>query len=611
MQSRFSRRIFGRTATLASVSTVLWPANLSLDGLATTPKLVINPKFIAFVQKAGGTGVVGQPLTNTFKHDGHTAQLFANFLLECHEHEDGQSDPSDVRPAALGKLVSGGRYFREIRPFRNSAHVKYVWQTKHSLRFGFLHMWNQLNKGTLLGNPISEEVPEAGGITAQYFEHGKLTYAPNRQKPVQIGPIGHTYLSALANTTNASYQISPIPPTIPGGLVQVHIELVNTGKTAWHSSGKQAVRLGTRWADSLSPKTRIPLASVPLPHDVLPKGSATINLQVAVPRKPGPYRLQPDLKTADDWFTAKAISAPIIDTPAHLDMPEIRVGLLDISDDNPGVTQATIFSTEGLRIHDEDGIHLAELGPTQRAVIRRDIPNEMHRIELPDGNPIDTVGRVLVSPLEGSLLRLEETAPQRTYRGMMEFSWLPKYLSAWVVNILPMNDYLSGIVEQRDTIPWEALRASAIAFRTYGYTVRNERRARGNLFDVAASTYHTPTLYTRDQVYHGLARELSGTRLREAVRDTRGCVMTYKSKSIHAVYFSRADGRTRNWHDVWGGQPKPWAMGVPDPYSVGQRLLGHGIGLPLRSANAMAAAGATAEEILSSYYTDIDFDHVY
>ena len=112
-------------------------------------------------------------------------------------------------------------------------------------------------------------------------------------------------------------------------------------------------------------------------------------------------------------------------------------------------------------------------------------------------------------------------------------------------------------------------------------------------------------------MYHGLARELSGTRLREAVRDTRGCVMTYKSKSIHAVYFSRADGRTRNWHDVWGGQPKPWAMGVPDPYSVGQRLLGHGIGLPLRSANAMAAAGATAEEILSSYYTDIDFDHVY
>ena len=609
MQSRFSRRIFGRSATLASVSAVLWPVNLSLNEFGTAPKLVINPKFTAFVQKAGGTSVVGQPLTSTFRHDRHTAQLFENFLLEC--HEDSQSDPCHVRLAALGKLVSGGRYFREIRPFRNSAHVKYVWQTKHSLRFGFLHMWNQLNKGALLGNPISEEVPEAGGITAQYFEHGKLTYSPNRQKPVQIGSIGHTYLAALANTTNASYQTSPIPPTTPGGLAQVHIELVNTGETAWRSSGKQAVRLGARWADSLSPKTRPPPTSVPLPHDVPPKASATIKLQVEIPHKPGPYRLQPDLKTADDWFTAKAISAPIIDIAARLDMPEIRVGLLDISDDNPGVAQATIFSTGGLRIHDEGGVPLAELGPTQRAVIRRDIPNEKHRIELPGRNLIDTVGRVLVSPLEGSLLRLEETAPQRTYRGMMEFAWLPKYLSAWVVNILPMDDYLSGIVEQRDSIPWEALRASAIAFRTYGYTVRLERRARGNLFDVAASTYHTPTLYTRDQVYHGLARELSGTRLRDAVRDTRGCVMTYKNNPIHAVYFSRADGRTRNWHDVWGGQPKPWAMGVPDPYSVGQRLLGHGIGLPLRSANAMAAAGANAEEILSSYYTDIDFDHVY
>ncbi|HCU72521.1 MAG: hypothetical protein CL790_03615 [Chloroflexi bacterium] len=609
MQPRFSRRVFGRTATLASVSAALGPANLRLNGLATAPELVINPKFVAFVQNAGGTAVIGQPLTKTFKHDGRTAQLFENFLLECHEHN--QSAPCLIRPAALGRLVSGSRYFQKTRPFRSSAQVKYIWKTKHSLRFGFLRTWEQLGKGALLGNPISEEVPEAGGITAQYFEHGKLTYSPNRRKPVQISPIGHTYLAALANTTNASYQISPISPTRPGEAAQIHIELVNTGETVWQSSGEQAVWLGARWADSLSPKTREALSSVPLPHDVPPKGSATVKLDIEIPRKPGPYRLQPDLKTANDWFSSKAISAPIIATPARLEMPDVRVGLLDISDDNPGVTQATIFSTGGLRIHDEGGMHLAELGPTQRVVIRRDIPNEKHRIELPDGSKIDTAGKVLVSPMEESLLRLEETAPQRTYRGTMEFAWLPKYLSAWVVNILPMDDYLSGIVEQRDTIPWEALRASAIAFRTYGYTVRNERRARGNLFDVAASTYHTPTLFTRDQVYHGVARELSGTRLRDAIRDTRGSVMTYKNKTIHAVYFSRADGRTRNWHDVWGGRPKPWAMGVPDPYSVGHRLLGHGIGLPLRSANAMAADGAIAEEILTSYYTDIDFNHVY
>jgi hypothetical protein len=609
MQSRLSRRVFGHTAALASVSAALVPVDLRLNGLAEAPNTVIDPRFTTSVQKAGGTNVIGQPLTSAFEHDGHPAQLFENFLLEYRQED--KLAPYIVRLADLGKLVSGDRYFREIHPFRSTAHVKYVWQTKHSLRFGFLGMWEQLEEGNLLGNPISEEVSEAGGITAQYFEHGKLTYSPSRSRPVQISPIGRTYLELLANTTNAAYQVSPILPVPPGTFSQLNVQLVNTGKTSWQSAGENAVRLGARWADSLSPRIRTQLASAPLPHDVPPKGSATVKINIVIPEKPGPYRIQPDLKTADDWFTAKAVAAPIIDAAAQLDMPEIRVGLLDISDDNLPVTQATIFSTEGLRIHDEGGVDLAELGPTQPAVIRRDIPNEIHLIELPDGAQIATVGRVLVSPLEGSLLRLEETAPQRTYRGTMEFAWLPKYWSAWVVNILPMDNYLSGIVEQGDTISWEALRASAIAFRTYAYTVRNERRARGNLFDVAASTYHTPTLYTRDQVYHGVARELSGTRLRNAVRETRGCVMTYDGRPIHAVYFSRADGRTRNWHDVWGGQPKPWAMGVADPYSVGQRLLGHGIGLPLRSANAMAASGANAEEILSSYYTDIEFEHVY
>jgi SpoIID/LytB domain protein len=193
----------------------------------------------------------------------------------------------------------------------------------------------------------------------------------------------------------------------------------------------------------------------------------------------------------------------------------------------------------------------------------------------------------------------------------MEFAWLPSYRSAWVVNTLPMDDYLAGLVEQNDDIPWEALRASAIAFRTYAYTVRGPRRARNALFDMAASTRHTPTLYTRDQVYHGYARELSGTRLRDAVHDTRGCVLTYEGSTIHAVYFSRADGRTRSWHEEWGGPIKPWAVAVDDPYSRGQTLLGHGIGLPLRSANAMAAAGANGEQILASYYTGVDFEHVY
>ena len=608
MSRKLLRRDFVRLAAFSPAGLTIAPAT---QGSTAEPSTVepVDPQFAGFVNRMGGIPVIGETLTPAFEHNGRHVQLFANFLLERRPNPEGTS--YGIHPASLGKIVSGERYFRKVDPFRDTRSVKYIWQTRHSLRFGFLELWKRLGGASMLGYPISEEVPEAYGVTAQFFECGKLTYLASRSQPVQIEAIGRMYLASMNNWINASYLVEPLAIKNPGESANLRLTILNTGTTDWATSGTDAVRVGIRWADSHLPSTRALPPLMSLPQAVASGGSVDLSFNITLPDVPGPYRIQPDLRIGDDWFSSRTVRAPIVDTPVELEVPEIRVGLLDISDDNPGVNQATIFSTKGFQIRDEGYTLLAELKPLERAVIRRDIPNEVHTIDLPNESRILTVGKVLVAPQEESLLRLEETAPQRTYRGTMEFAWLPAFQSAWVVNALPMDDYLAGIVEQGDHIPWEALRASAIAFRTYGYTVRNERRKRGNLFDVAASTHHTPTLYTRDQVYHGFARELSGTRLREAIHDTRGRVMTYQGHSIHAVYFSRADGRTRSWHDIWGGKVKPWALGVTDPYSTGHRLLGHGIGLPLRSANLMAAAGANGEQILRHYYTDVVFEHVY
>ena len=609
MPRQLSRRDLGRAAALGTAGLATAPAARVLAEVSGVANAAVDPLFSAFVQRVGGVAIVGDPLTERFQRNGRSAQLFANFLLE-HWPENTGTD-YEVQPALLGELVSGGRYFHQIAPFRSEATVEYIWQTRHSVRFGFLELWNRLGRTDLLGLPISEEVPEADGVTAQFFQRGKLSFLATRAVPIQIEPLGRTYLETLNDGIDAGYVIDPLAPQTPGASASLRLTVTNTGADTWAAGGAEAVTLGLRWADSSEPSTRATPDPISLPNDVAPGGSVTTDIAVQMPEVPGPYRLQPDLQIRGEWFTALAVQAPIVEAPAHLAMPDIRVGLLDISDDNPGVRQATIFSTGGLEIRDEGGTLLASLDQDQRVAIRRDIPNEMHVLDLPDGTQVQTVGKVLIDPVEGSLLRLEETAPQWTYRGSMEFAWLPNFRSAWVVNTLPMDDYLSGLVEQNDNIPWEALRASAIAFRTYAYTVRGPRRARNALFDVAASTRHTPTLFTRDQVYHGYARELSGTRLRDAVHDTRGCVLTYEGRTIHAVYFSRADGRTRSWHEEWGGPIKPWAIAVDDPYSRGQSLLGHGIGLPLRSANAMAAAGANGEQILAAYYTGIDFEHVY
>ena len=609
MPRQLSRRTLGRAAALGAAGLATAPAASVLAEIAPSSDAAIDPLFAGFVERVGGVAIVGDPLTERFDRNGRSAQLFANFLLEHWSENAGTS--YEVQPALLGEMVSGQRYFHQIAPFRSEPTVEYIWQTRHSVRLGFLELWNSLGRADLLGLPISEEVPEASGVTAQFFQRGKLTYLATRTEPIQIEPIGRTYLTALTDGIDASYSVDPIAPQPPGGSTSLRLTVQNIGAETWAAAGDNAVQVGVRWADSNAPSVRATPARTPLPNDIASGGSATLDIAVQMPAVPGPFRLQPDLQTGGEWFTARAVRAPIVNAPAHLATPDVRVGLLDISDDNPGVDQATIFSTAGLEIRDEGGAVLAQLGQDERVSIRRDIPNELHVIDLPDSTQVQTVGKVLIDPVEDSLLRLEETAPQRTYRGSMEFAWLPSFQSAWVVNTLPLDDYLAGLVEQNDTIPWEALRASAIAFRTYAYTVRDERRTRGTLFDVAASTRHTPTLYTRDQVYHGYARELSGTRLRDAVYDTRGCVLTYEGSTIHAVYFSRADGRTRSWHVEWGGPIKPWAVAVDDPYSQGQTLLGHGIGLPLRSANAMAADGANGEQILAAYYTGVAFEHVY
>ncbi len=609
MPRQLSRRTLGRAVALGAAGLATVPAARVLAEIAPSSDAAIDPLFAGFVERAGGVAIVGDPLTERFERNGRSAQLFANFLLEHWSENVGTS--YEVQPALLGELVSGQRYFHQIAPFRSEATVEYIWQTRHSVRLGFLDLWKRLGRADLLGLPISEEVPEASGVTAQFFQRGKLTYLATRTEPIRIEPIGRTYLTALTDEVDATYSVDPIAPQAPGSSTSLRLTVQNTGAETWAAAGDNPVQVGVRWADSNAPSVRATPARTPLPNDIASGSSATLDIAVQMPAVPGPFRLQPDLQTGGEWFTARAVRAPIVNAPAQLATPDVRVGLLDISDNNPGVDQATIFSTAGLEIRDEGGAILAQLGQDERVSIRRDIPNELHVIDLPDSTQVQTVGKVLIDPVEDSLLRLEETAPRRTYRGSMEFAWLPSFQSAWVVNTLPLDDYLAGLVEQNDTIPWEALRASAIAFRTYAYTVRDQRRSRGTLFDVAASTRHTPTLYTRDQVYHGYARELLGTRLRDAVYDTRGCVLTYLGSTIHAVYFSRADGRTRSWHVEWGGPIKPWAVAVDDPYSQGQALLGHGIGLPLRSANAMAADGANGEQILAAYYTGVAFEYLY
>jgi stage II sporulation protein D len=94
----------------------------------------------------------------------------------------------------------------------------------------------------------------------------------------------------------------------------------------------------------------------------------------------------------------------------------------------------------------------------------------------------------------------------------------------------------------------EALKAQAVAARTYAVKNRNQFASQG--FDLL------PT--TRSQVYGGLSTEHPlSTR---AVDETRGMIATYKGEPINALYTSTCGGRTENVENIFN-EASPYLRG--------------------------------------------------
>lgn len=146
------------------------------------------------------------------------------------------------------------------------------------------------------------------------------------------------------------------------------------------------------------------------------------------------------------------------------------------------------------------------------------------------------------------------------YRGNMEFRSSDGSLV--VVNELPTEEYLWGVVprEMSNSWPLEALKAQAVAARTYTVANYNKRIVQGfNLLD-------TPT----DQAYGGVGYE--GSNATAAVQGTVGEIVTYNDLPISSVYHSTSGGHTESNENAWGSKPVGYLRGKPDPYSTKKGL---------------------------------------
>lgn len=138
---------------------------------------------------------------------------------------------------------------------------------------------------------------------------------------------------------------------------------------------------------------------------------------------------------------------------------------------------------------------------------------------------------------------------KRRYRGRLQIRPLKEQLQA--INVLPLETYLPSVVgsEMPASWPLEALRAQAVAARTYALKGRKP----GAAYDLKATV--------ASQMYKGLEAETASTRA--AVADTRGLVLTYGDSLIDAVFHSSAGGVTESSGDLWPRQ-LPYLVSVPD-----------------------------------------------
>ncbi len=164
---------------------------------------------------------------------------------------------------------------------------------------------------------------------------------------------------------------------------------------------------------------------------------------------------------------------------------------------------------------------------------------------------LEIAGRQLVAPLlflpgKGSPLTLK-----RPYRGRIVVDVVDNRLRA--IDVVGLEQYLYGVVPAEMPSTWapEALKAQAVAARSYALATRNV----GAPFDEYSDT--------RSQMYLGVAAESPSTTA--AVDATRRQVLLYNGV-VATTYFSSTSGGMTESSQGWTGTPLPYLVSVPDPY---------------------------------------------
>jgi hypothetical protein len=438
--------------------------------------------------------------------------------------------------------------------------------------------------------PEPAVVTEASQATASATGYGATLLLRSHKKAVELGP----------NET-----------------VDMIFAFKNSGTEKWSS---QSLRAPTITIASNHPSFRhLSWASsnevVQSNDTVLPGQLAFFNFTLQAPNSKGSYEPSfrlvvddvmvpggeiqiPITVTADGPSSSLSVPAPAIDV---IPEPVMRIGLFE--------TERPIMVTANGTYNVMQGTEVVEVvAGGQPSKVTFDFDYKTYTVTNSNGTNVyrkpvrfmtqDQTNGFFTLPSYHHPPGWNKSLNDNMFRQSIEIYLAANTGNLWVINEIPMSMYLYGLAETSNPTEPEFQKALATAARTYAFYHWSRNSKHGGHFHVDAHF---------DQVYRGYGSEIRMPQWVDSINASRGAIALYAGNIAITPYYSRSDGRTRDWTEVWGGGPKPWLKSVRTEYDEGRTLWGHGVGMSARDALLRTRnEGTSWQDLVKYYYTGVD-----
>lgn len=355
-----------------------------------------------------------------------------------------------------------------------------------------------------------------------------------------------------------------------------------------------------------------------------PGQTITLNFKIKAPESSGNYNLKLKLVANYDREVADgAVEIPMtvtgegaadislgrIKNVLNMTEPDIEVGLQYFSSDAPQAID--LMADRAYELRDKNGALLASFAAAEPVSINYDFNGKIFSVRNARINS-KFIGELHFKAQDGAgiftILSMSRPTAyghnDNQYRGGIILREAPNTGRLWIVNKLPLEQYLYGIAETSNGAPQEFIKANIVAARTYAlYHYLNPYKWNNNF---------TVIWTTSDQYYRGYVSELRRPSIVKAVNETKGQAVTYQNDVVVTPYFGHSDGMTRSSASVFGGKEKPWLQPVAAIYDAGLSMFGHGVGMSQADAAKRAQNdGWDYAKILKYYYNGIEVAKVY